>query len=234
MGCLFRIIKLVIIVLFTILIFCLLKGFIFYKNTLDKMPLSVKVEQITLNKDYVNIENISDSMKKFIVTVEDKRFYSHNGIDISSILGSVIGNLAVGYYKYGGSTITQQLAKNMYFSNEKNITRKIAEMFTAFKIEREYSKDEILEMYLNQIYFGEGYYGINAASYGYFGVPPSNLTKYQSSLLAGIPQSPSLYNLKIKNRAMSNRYSRVLKNLVENKDITLEEAKKFEEYYKTS
>lgn len=234
MGCLFRIIKSFIVVFLLVIILVLARGFLFYKNALDKTPLDVKVSEITSNPNYVTIDNISDSMKKFIVTVEDKRFYTHSGIDISAIASSMVSNLSVGYYKYGGSTITQQLAKNMYFSNDKNITRKIAEMFTAFKIEREYSKDKILEMYLNQIYFGHGYYGINSASYGYFGVSPKDLTRYQSSLLAGIPQSPSTYDLKNKNKSMGKRYSGVLRNLLENEDITIDEAKKFEDDYKAS
>ncbi|EIA29657.1 Glycosyl transferase family 51, partial [Candidatus Arthromitus sp. SFB-5] len=98
-----------------VIILVLARGFLFYKDALDKTPLSVKVSEITSNSNYVTIDNISDSMKKFIVTVEDKRFYTHSGIDITAIVSSMISNLSVGYYKYGGSTITQQLAKNMYF-----------------------------------------------------------------------------------------------------------------------
>ena len=113
MGCLFRIIKSFIVVSLFVIILVLARGFLFYKDALDKTPLSVKVSEITSNSNYVTIDNISDSMKKFIVTVEDKRFYTHSGIDITAIVSSMISNLSVGYYKYGGSTITQQLAKNM-------------------------------------------------------------------------------------------------------------------------
>ena len=95
----------------------------------------------------------------------------------------------------GGSTITQQLAKNLYFSQEKEMTRKVAEMFMAFDLERHYSKEEILELYVNTIYFGNGYYSVAEASEGYFGKAPSEMTEYESTLLAGIPNAPSVYAL---------------------------------------
>lgn len=234
MGCLFRIVKSFIFVLLIVFVLVTLRGFLSYRNALHKVSLETKVNEITSNKNYVSIDNISDYMKDFIVAVEDKRFYTHDGIDLFSIMGSAVSNLFAGYYKYGGSTITQQLAKNMYFSNDKNITRKVAEMFTAFRLEKEYSKDKILEMYLNQIYFGNGYYGISEASYGYFGVSPKNLNEYQASLLAGLPQAPSAYDLKNKNKSMKKRYNEVLKSLVSNGKLTSDKAKQFKERYEAS
>ncbi len=210
----------------------LINSFLIYSNAIREISLKEKISEIKSKDSYVEVNNISDHMKKYIVNVEDKRFYSHNGIDVMSIIASMISNINVGYYKYGGSTITQQLAKNMYFSSDKKLTRKIAEMFLSFKLEREYSKDDILELYLNIIYFGNGYYGISKASQGYFGVSPNDLTEYQSSLLAGIPQAPSLYNLNDKNNEfMKQRYKDVLRILLRNDVITQIQVDEFNKMY---
>ena len=102
-------------------------------------------------------------------------------------------DIQAGRYVEGGSTITQQLAKNLYFSQEKQLTRKIAEVFVALDLERSYSKEEIFELYVNSIYFGDGYYGIGSASMGYFELEPSKMSDYESTLLAGVPNAPSRY-----------------------------------------
>lgn len=234
MGCIFRILKLLINVFIVIILILLINGFYIYKKAINNVSIEDKVFYVKSKDSYTDIENISDYLKDFIVDVEDKRFYSHKGIDLIVIARALVSNLNVGYYKYGGSTITQQLAKNMYFSGEKKIVRKVAEMFIAFDLERKYSKDDILEMYLNIIYFGNGYYGIKDASYGYFNVSPKNLNEYQSSLLVGIPQAPSIYNLNEKNRSMQIRYKNVLNILVKNGNITQEQSKIFREMYLAS
>lgn len=235
MRIIYKILKNLVNVIFIIAVIFLVNSFQVYSRAIKELPLSDKVNEITSSDDYVKIENISEHLKNYIVKVEDKRFYSHKGVDIISIVGSLISNIEAGYYKYGGSTITQQLAKNMYFSSDKKLTRKVAEMFLAFKLEREYSKDEILEMYLNVIYFGNGYYGIGEASRGYFGVSAKDLNKYQSSLLVGLPQAPSIYNLNDKNNeAMLRRYEDVLKVLVKNGAIELSEADEFKKLYLAS
>ena len=235
MGLIFKIFKTIIKIGIVIFLILLISGFYVYKSAVKNVPLEQKVIEVTSKNNYVEIQDISDYLKKYVVNVEDKRFYNHNGIDFIAIVGSLISNINVGYYKYGASTITQQLAKNMYFSNEKKLTRKIAEMFVAFELEREYSKDDILEMYLNIIYFGNNYYGINEASYGYFNVSPKNLNEYQSSLLVGSPQAPSIYDLKYKNnKAMEERYNQVLKILVKNKIITKIQAEEFRKMYLAS
>ena len=220
-----------IFVLFVFLIF--LNGFYIYKNVTNEISVENKVKSITNKEDYVDIEKISKYVGEYMVGVEDSRFYIHNGIDIISIFASLVSNINAGYYKYGGSTITQQLAKNLYFTNEKSLTRKIAEMFVSFEIERNYEKDKILELYLNVIYFGNNYYGIKDASLGYFNVLPSELTDYQASLIVGIPQAPSLYNLTNKD-SMMKRYSNVLKILINNNKIDEDKAKEFFEFYKAS
>lgn len=206
-----------------------------YRDVIKEYPIEQKVKEITSRENYVTIDNISEYLKDYIVNIEDKRFYKHRGIDIIAIGASFLGNLDVGYFKYGGSTLTQQLAKNLYFSNEKKIMRKIGEMFMAFAIERKYPKSKILELYLNVIYFGNGYYGIKEASEGYFNVLPSELNKYQSSLLVGVPQAPSLYNLKNKeSKSMKKRFFQVLDVLEENKRLSKEEVSEFKNIYLTS
>ena len=218
-----------------IAILFLLKGYSLYRHVVKTVPIEQKVIEVTSRENYVETQNISDYLKEYIVNIEDKRFYKHKGIDIIAILASIAGNLDVGYYKYGGSTVTQQLAKNMYFSNEKKITRKIGEMFVAFEIERKYSKEKILELYLNLIYFGNGYYGIENASYGYFNIPSKDLNQYQSALLAGVPQAPSTYNLNDKNNeSMKRRFYQVLDILVEKGSLTKTQSDGFKNIYLTS
>lgn len=235
MWIIYKIFKNLFKLVFIIAIIFLLNSFHVYSSAIKKIPLSDKVSEIKASSNYVKIENISEHLKNYIVNVEDKRFYSHKGVDLISIAGSLISNIEAGYYKYGGSTITQQLAKNLYFSNDKNLTRKLAEIFLAFKLEREFSKDEILELYLNVIYFGNGYYGIQEASLGYFGISAKDLNEYQSSLLVGIPQAPSVYNLNDKNnKSMLRRYQDVLKILVKNKIIEQNKADEFKKIYLAS
>ena len=134
-----------------------------------------------------------------VVAVEDKRFFTHPGIDFLAVGRALLHDIQAGRYVEGGSTITQQLAKNLYFSQEKQLTRKIAEVFVALDLEKSYSKDEIFEkktifeLYVNSIYFGDGYYGIGSASMGYFELEPSKMSDYESTLLAGVPNAPSRY-----------------------------------------
>ena len=114
----------------------------------------------------------------------------------------------------GGSTVTQQLAKNLYFSQEKELTRKVAEVFMAFNLEKNYSKEEILELYVNSIYFGNGYYSVAEASEGYFGKAPSEMTEYESTLLAGIPNAPSVYALTANPDLAAQRQRQVVDRMV--------------------
>ena len=114
----------------------------------------------------------------------------------------------------GGSTITQQLAKNMYFTQEKSFIRKVAELFMAFEIERNYKKDEILELYVNGIYFGSGYYSVREACEGYFEIQPKDMTDYQCIMLAGIPNAPSVYSLDVNPELAQQRMAQVIKQMI--------------------
>jgi len=161
-----------------------------------------------------------------VVAVEDHRFEQHLGIDLIAIGRAAWNNLTSWSLREGGSTITQQLAKNMYFTQEKSFIRKIAEMFMAFRLESSYTKDEILELYLNSIYFGDGYYCVRDASQGYFGKDPIDMTDYESTLLAGIPNAPSVYSLTANPDLAEQRQQYVIQQMVKYGYISEGEGKK--------
>lgn len=142
----------------------------------------------------VSIEDISPDFLKAIVAVEDSNFYDHQGLDHAGLFRALLANIKAKRVIQGGSTITQQLSKNLFFSFERNVVRKIKELFIALQLEATFTKDEILEAYSNQIYFGGGAYGIEEASQVYFGRRAMDLTLLQAALLAGLPNSPNNAN----------------------------------------
>jgi len=146
------------------------------------------------NKIFISIVDIPQHTKDAFISIEDKRFYEHKGVDYRRIFGAIRRNAKAGEIKEGASTITQQLVKNTHLDGKKTYTRKIKEVRIARSVERKLTKDEILESYLNVIYFGNGYYGIESASRGYFGIEASKLSLSQSAMLAGLINSPSKYN----------------------------------------
>ena len=141
----------------------------------------------------VPLEKMSENVRRAVVSVEDQRFYSHNGIDVVRIAAAVLANARSGTRGQGGSTITQQLARMSFLHRKKTYTRKIKEAFAALLIERTYTKDEILALYLNKAYFGDGYHGVEAASLGFFGKHASELDVPEAALVAGLIQLPSAY-----------------------------------------
>lgn len=146
------------------------------------------------NREIVPITDIPDDLRRATVAIEDSRFYNHIGVDPRGIARAVVENLRRGRMSQGGSTLTQQLARNVYLSREKSISRKLQEVILALKIERNYSKEQILELYLNQVYYGSGAYGVQTASRIYFGKDVKDLNLAECALLAGLPQKPSGYN----------------------------------------
>lgn len=167
-------------------------------NTFDRLrriafPIEAANEKLR-RTNYTKIENISDTMKKAIISVEDNRFYNHHGFDFTAIIRATLVNIQSGEIEEGASTITQQLVKNLYLSDEQTMVRKIEELIMSLNLETRCSKDEILELYLNSIYFGSGYYGITDAAKGYFGKTPDNLNLPEAAMLAGLPNAPSLYS----------------------------------------
>ena len=143
---------------------------------------------------YVSLEDMPRSLQQAIIAVEDTRFYSHSGFDMTGIARAAVANMEAGEIEEGASTITQQLIKNMFLSSEPSFTRKAEELVLAMNLERHFSKDKIIELYLNTIYFGSNFYGIYNASQGYFGKEPKDLTIGESAMLAGLPNAPSLYS----------------------------------------
>ena len=170
------------------------KGYKLYKAAIKETTIAEKVAEIKRSVNYVDLDDISDYFKDEIIKSEDKRFRFHFGIDPLAIVRAIKNDLLAGSFVEGGSTITQQLAKNMYFDFDKNFERKVAEVFVAFHLEKDYTKAEILEMYLNCIYFGENCYGIKEAANHYYGAVPDNMSKAQADSLVITIKCPNLYN----------------------------------------
>jgi membrane peptidoglycan carboxypeptidase len=190
-----NIIAIVLLIVIIGIVYILYDGYNLYKNTIEDTPLSTKVEEIKNNESYLTYDEIPTLFINAIVSVEDHRFYEHKGFDVISFARAMTTNIKEKELVQGGSTLTQQLAKNMYFSFEKKFTRKIAELLVAFDLEKNYSKDEIITLYINSVYFGDGYYGLKEASIGYFNKEPLELSEDEITLLAGIPNAPSVYAL---------------------------------------
>lgn len=170
------------------------RGFKLYENAMETASVEEKVSQIRNNAQYVSLSDMDEYFVQEIIESEDKRFYWHFGVDLLAVARAVKNDLIAGSFVEGGSTITQQLAKNMYFEFDKVMERKVAEVFVAFQLEHKYTKDEILELYLNCIYFGENCYGIQQASDYYYGITPGQLTEEQADSLVYTIKCPNLYN----------------------------------------
>ncbi|SCK00898.1 Monofunctional glycosyltransferase [uncultured Eubacterium sp.] len=177
------------------------KGYQLYRSVVKETAIAEKVAEIKRSVNYVELDDISDYFKDEIIKSEDKRFWFHFGIDPLAIIRAIKNDILAGSFVEGGSTITQQLAKNMYFDFDKNFERKVAEVFVAFHLEKDYSKDEILEMYLNCIYFGENCYGIKEAANHYYGAVPETISKSQADSLVITIKCPNLYNPNERNAA---------------------------------
>jgi len=176
------------------------------------------------NRVIVGLDAISPHFVDAIVATEDREFRRHWGVDIYGILRAAFANLRAGHVVQGASTITQQLARSLFLTQDVTITRKLKEALLALRIEQTYSKDRIIELYLNQIYFGGGAYGVEAASQDLFGVPASDLDLSQAALLAGLPKNPSGYSPRRHPERAAARRSLVLSMMVEDGAITPEEA----------
>lgn len=190
-------------------------GYDMYKNAIEQVPLKQKVESIKSKKNYTDIEEVPQIYKNAVISVEDHRFYTHNGIDIIAIGRATINDIKAMEFVEGGSTITQQLSKNIYFTQEKKITRKIAEVFMAFEIEKNYEKDEILELYINTSYFGNGYYTLKEAAKGYFDKNLNEMSDSELILLAGIPNAPSVYAPTVNPGLAKQRQKQVINKMIE-------------------
>ena len=169
-------------------------GYLSTNLTIDNKALQNKIYDVKNDASYIQLNNIDKKFLNSIIATEDHRFYNHGAIDIISIVRSTFKNIEAKKIVQGGSTITQQLAKNLYLSNEKSFSRKFKELFLAIELEKNYSKNELLELYVNVIPFGNRYIGIKQASKGYFEKTPENLSLNEATSLAGLPQAPNIYS----------------------------------------
>ncbi len=170
------------------------QGYRGYREALAEKSVEEMEAEIESIDNYTTLDQLPQTYIEAVLAVEDKRFYRHPGIDPIAIGRALVNDIRAGSYVEGGSTITQQLAKNQFFTQDKKLVRKISEMFMAFQIESVLDKDKILELYVNSIFFGNGYYCVADASEGYFGKKPSEMDFDECTLLAGIPNAPSNYN----------------------------------------
>ncbi len=183
-------------------------------------------QQVVLHHgQYAPLSTIAPMMRNALIAVEDERFYQHHGIDTLGLMRAAWDDLRAGKLVEGGSTLTGQLAKNAYLQgNDHTFPRKLEDLLLAIKIEHRYSKGQILEMYLNLVYFGNGAYGIGAAAHLYFGVAPSQLNIAESAVLAGLVQAPSYYNPFCSPANARDRQGEVLTRMVADGYITPTEA----------
>lgn len=219
--------KLFIAIIILIILVCsiiFLIGHSYYTKALKDKPLITRVNEITSKEKYVKFEDMSASYRNAVISVEDHRFYDHGPIDFIAIGRAIFTNIKNGELKEGGSTITQQVAKNVVFSQESTWMRKIGEIFASFDFEKNYSKKEIFEIYVNTSYFGDGYYGIFDASYGYYNKSPKDLNLDESSMLAGVPNAPSVYAPTVNPDLAKKRQYHVINKMLEYGYITKDEA----------
>lgn len=191
-------------------------GYQYYAKTMKKESIESKIQEIRQDYTYVKKEDLPQDYLNAIVAVEDRRFFYHGAIDPIGIARAILINIKNKSFQEGGSTITQQVAKNLYYISETNVVkRKVAEMFTAIEIEKKYSKEEILEIYANTIYFGNGYYGIKEACNGYLKKEPKDMNLAESTMMAGIPNAPSVYAPTANKEYCKSRQRKVLASMVD-------------------
>lgn len=223
-----KIVKRIILVILTLVIVFLgflgLKGYNMYLEVVSKTDISKRIEEIRQDENYAKLDTLPSTYLDAVVSVEDRRFYNHGAIDIISIGRAVVTNIKERELVEGGSTITQQISKNIFFSQKQEFTRKIAEIFMAYDLEKRYSKNDILELYVNTSYFGDGYYGIREASLGYFHKEPKDMTLDECTLIAGIPNAPSVYAPTKNPDLARKRQKHVIKAMLEEGKLTQEEA----------
>ena len=224
-----KVIKRIIIVIILIILLAgamlTYQGYTMYKQALDKISVKEKVAELQSQKNYTKFEDLPKFYLDAVVAVEDRRFYEHGALDYVGIARAIWTNIKSFELREGGSSITQQVAKNVYFTQEKTALRKIAEVFMAFEIEKNCDKNTILEMYVNTSYFGSGYDGIKEAANGYYDKEPIDMNKYECSMMAGVPNAPSVYAPTKNPDLASQRQIQVLERMVRYGYITKEEMK---------
>lgn len=170
------------------------EGYDMYSEAISRKPILIMVAELEMQENYTRIEYVPKIYQNAVVAVEDHRFYTHKGVDLLSIGRAIFKNIKNADLIEGGSTISQQVCKNVYFTQSRKLERKFAEIFMAIELEKNCDKDKILEIYFNTCFYGNGYYTLSEAARGYFDKEPMELTDYEATMIAGIPNAPSLYN----------------------------------------
>ena len=187
-----------------------------YKNALAGSTLEDVIEEIQSDPNYIEYEDLPQNYINAIIAVEDHRFREHGAIDLVAIARAIYVNISTFSLREGGSTITQQVAKNIFYITEDNpVVRKSAEVLTAFDLENTYTKNDILELYVNTIYFGDGYYGIEEACQGYLNKDATEMTLADCTMMAGIPNAPSVYAPTANPDLTRDRQEKVISSMVE-------------------
>ena len=220
----------ILLILFCIVVlacsFLAFNGYMMYKDALSTTSLSDKVDLIMQDDNYIKLSDLPVDYKNAVVSVEDRRFYNHGPLDLIGITRAFVTNIKNWQFLEGGSTITQQVSKNLYFisPSENSAYRKFAEIFMSHDLEKSYDKDKILELYINTIYFGDGYYGIQEACQGYLNKDAKDMTLYDATMMAGIPNAPSVYAPTVNLELTLSRQRKVISTMVENKYLSQEQA----------
>lgn len=217
---------LIILLVLVIILFSIffLIGYTTYSKALDEKALVERVEEVTNTEHFVKFNDMSDYYRNAVIAIEDHRYYEHGPIEIRSIARAIFNNIKAWDFVEGGSTISQQVAKNIILSQEKTLSRKLAEVIAAFDLEKNYSKNEIFELYVNTANFGNGYIGIYEASMGYYNKEPKDLDLNEASMLAGIPNAPSVYAPNINPTLAKQRQTQVINAMLKYGYISNEQA----------
>ena len=210
-----RLLSIILIVAIAAASLVIWQGYEMYSDAVAKVSIEEKAAEIMEKEHYTAYDELPETYVAAVIAAEDRRFQYHKGFDIISTARAAWRNIKSKEIVEGGSTITQQLGRIMYFSQEKKYSRKVAEVLVAGRIEDIYDKDKIFELYVNTIYFGSGYYSVYDASMGYFGKAPSQMNDYECTMLAGIPNAPSVYSPYVNPTLAEQRRQQVLTCMAE-------------------
>ena len=223
-----RLILVVIAVITIVIVYILGRGYSLYKNVTKNKSLADSIYQIKMSEKFVPWDEMPVDYKNAVIAVEDHRFFEHGAVDPIAITRALTSNVKQRELAEGGSTISQQVVKNLYFmdsdTKSDSLDRKIAEIIIGIKLEKTCSKEEIFELYVNNIYFGDGYYCIKDASNGYFKKEPKDMNLNESTLLAGIPNAPSVYSPTVNPELSKQRQQKVIRSMVKYGYLTQEQA----------
>ena len=220
-----RIVFLIVIIIIGVSAIFVKMGYDYYQESLQKKSFENRISEVKNDVKFVEYDELSEDYINAVVAVEDHRFFKHGAVDFISIGRAIYINISNKKLQEGGSTITQQVAKNVFFTQEETLKRKAGEFFAAIDLEKKCSKEEIFSIYVNTAYFGNGYYGIQEASHGYYNKEPKDLNLDEASMLAGIPNAPSVYAPTKNPELAKQRQQHVLRKMVKHGYITQEEAK---------